>query len=134
MGSRFFWIGLGVNGVGQRNNIKMANRWGIPEDVEIYVLKRDTCCVYCGVDFSIDQSKKTKPTWEHIINDIRIVTKDNIALCCKSCNASKGAKPLIKWLDSEYCKSRNITSSTVAKVVWNHWNMASERTTSDKID
>lgn len=113
----------------------MANRWGIPEDVEIYVLKRDTCCVYCGVDFSIDhKSKKTKPTWEHIINDIRIVTKDNIALCCTSCNASKGAKPLIKWLDSEYCKSRNITSSMVAKVVWNHLNIASVSMKSNDVD
>lgn len=113
----------------------MANRWGIPKDVETYVLKRDTCCVYCGVDFSINhQSKKTKPSWEHIINDIRIATKDNIALCCTSCNASKGAKPLIKWLESEYCKSRNISSNTVGDVVRSHLNTASARMKSDDID
>lgn len=103
----------------------MANRWGIPKDVEMYVLERDTCCVYCGVDFSIDhKSRKTKPTWEHIINDIRIVTKDNIALCCTSCNASKGAKPLIEWIESPYCKAKGVLRHTVAKVVQNQLNTA----------
>lgn len=77
----------------------MANKWGIPKEVEETVLKRDLFCVYCGVDFSINhQSRKTKPSWEHIINDIRLSTINNIALCCTSCNASKGAKLLKVWL------------------------------------
>lgn len=57
------------------------------------------------------------PTWEHIINDARIVNIDNIALCCCSCNASKGAKALATWINSNYCKKKKITIQTVADVV-----------------
>ncbi|RXG30923.1 HNH endonuclease [Leeuwenhoekiella palythoae] len=98
----------------------MANQWGIPEDVEKFVLIRDKTCVYCGVDFSITHvSRKTKPSWEHIINDIHLSSVDNIALCCTSCNASKGAKKLQEWLKSNYCLSKNINENTVAEVVQN---------------
>ena len=59
-------------------------------------------------------------TWEHIVNDAKIITRDNIARCCASCNASKGVKPLSVWLDSAYCKSRGITKDFVADVVRRH--------------
>lgn len=96
----------------------MANRWGIPQEVENTVRQRDKNCVYCGIEFRKDEvSRKFKPTWEHIVNDIRINGIDNIALCCMSCNASKGAKRLQDWLESSYCRSNNITSKLVAKVV-----------------
>ncbi len=96
----------------------MANRWGIPKDVEDYVKQRDTKCVYCGVEFSEkNKSRKSKPSWEHIINDIRINGIDNITLCCMSCNASKGAKLLEDWLQSDYCKKKNITIESVANIV-----------------
>jgi hypothetical protein len=96
----------------------MANRWGIPQEVEDFVKQRDTQCVYCGVEFSEDnKSRKTKPSWEHIINDIRINGIDNITLCCMSCNASKGAKLLEEWLQSDYCKKKGITEETVDIVV-----------------
>ena len=96
----------------------MANRCGIPNDVENYVIARDSSCVYCGVPFSAnDSSRKTKPSWEHIVNDIRINGINNIALCCMSCNASKGAKLLEVWLESDYCIKKDITTESVAKVV-----------------
>lgn len=96
----------------------MANKWGIPREVETEVKQRDLNCVYCGVEFSIKhESRKTKPTWEHIINDIKINGSDNISLCCTSCNASKGAKLLENWLESKYCKSKGITYESVAEVV-----------------
>ncbi len=96
----------------------MANKWGIPKEVEDFVKTRDLFCVYCGVDFSIDHtSRKTRPTWEHIVNDIRISTKENIALCCTSCNASKSAKLLEDWLKGKYCKTKEITKDNVAIVV-----------------
>ncbi|MFX0555255.1 HNH endonuclease [Maribacter sp. CXY002] len=98
----------------------MANTWGISIEVENFVIERDTHCVYCGIDFLIEHtSRKTKPTWEHIVNDIRINTKENIALCCTSCNASKGAKSLKNWLDSPYCRSKGISDKTVAPNVKN---------------
>jgi 5-methylcytosine-specific restriction endonuclease McrA len=98
----------------------MANRWGIPREVENIVRQRDLACVYCGVDFTEDmRSRKTKPSWEHIVNDIRVNGIDNIALCCMSCNASKGAKFLEDWLKSDYCNAKGITENTVAQVVKN---------------
>jgi len=98
----------------------MANRWGIPKDVEELVKKRDLRCVYCGKDFTDSSvSFKTRPTWEHIINDIRINGPDNIAICCGSCNASKGTKQLDGWLNSKYCTDRGITIDNVAAVVKN---------------
>jgi 5-methylcytosine-specific restriction endonuclease McrA len=96
----------------------MSNKWGIPTEVEKQVIQRDTNCVYCNQDFNIEhKSRKTKPSWEHIINDIRINTIDNIALCCSSCNASKGAKLLEEWLKSDYCNKKNINFNTVSQVI-----------------
>jgi hypothetical protein len=96
----------------------MSNRWGIQKDIEEIVKERDTSCVYCGVKFTPnDNSRKNKPSWEHIVNDIRINGSNNIALCCMSCNASKGAKLLADWLESDYCKKKDITVNSVAEVV-----------------
>mgnify|MGYP003675655541 CR=1 FL=1 len=96
----------------------MANRWGIPKHVEDIVKERDIKCVYCGVEFDENnRSRKSKPSWEHIVNDIRINGIDNISLCCISCNASKGAKLLKDWLQTDYCKKNAITEETVAQIV-----------------
>lgn len=96
------------------------NRWEIPKDVEQKVRERDAACVYCGIWFiEGDQSRTTKPSWEHIVKDIRINGKDNIALCCMSCNVSKGSKLLGDWLNSEYCQLKGITPNSVAEVVRN---------------
>lgn len=96
----------------------MANHWGIPKDVEETVKQRDRSCVYCGVSFTDSiLTHKTRPTWEHIINNIKINGSDNIALCCRSCNASKGARLLSDWLNSNYCIKNGITKDNVADVV-----------------
>ena len=93
----------------------MANSWGIPKNIEDLVLERDQACVYCGCEFGTERAKKK--SWEHIINDIRITTLDNIALCCVGCNASKGSKELTNWFYSENARKRGITSETIADVV-----------------
>ena len=94
------------------------NRWNIPDWLEREVIARDRHCVYCGVEFlATSPAKRFKPSWEHIVNDARIVTRANIALCCIGCNASKGTKTVEAWLCSEYCKLRGISASTVAAVV-----------------
>jgi hypothetical protein len=94
------------------------NRWNIAEWLEKEVLKRDIACIYCGIDFSMASGVRgSKPSWEHIINDATIVNLENIARCCMSCNASKGAKELTVWLQSEYCKRKGINENTVAQVV-----------------
>ena len=89
------------------------NRWNIPTWLEREIILRDKCCVYCGVVFDAGNH----PSWEHIVNDARIVTRENISLCCRACNSSKGVKPLEIWLESAYCKRRGITRETVAEVV-----------------
>jgi len=92
------------------------NRWNIPEWLEVYVLERDKVCVYCCAQFEL-LSTRARPTWEHIINDLQMITREDIARCCMSCNSSKGNRPLAVWLDSAYCKSRSITREQVAEVV-----------------
>jgi 5-methylcytosine-specific restriction endonuclease McrA len=94
------------------------NRWNIPEWLEREVIERDRSCVYCGVSFSGQgASRRESPSWEHIINDERIVTRENIVRCCIGCNASKGAKALLEWLESKYCRDRGISSDSVAPIV-----------------
>jgi hypothetical protein len=96
----------------------MANNWNIPAWLEQEVRGRDNKCVYCGVEFTSSKvSKRTAASWEHIINDAKIITRENIALCCCGCNASKGQKQLSVWLQTKYCHERNITPHTVAPII-----------------
>jgi hypothetical protein len=100
---------------------KKMNRWGIPAWLEEEVRARDRNCVYCGVQMiekmTQGGSRRTVATWEHIVNDASIVTRENIARCCAACNSSKGTKSLSDWLQSSYCKKRRINKDTVAEVV-----------------
>ena len=97
------------------------NNWGIPDWLEEEVKERDKTCLYCGI-LMIEKtppngSRKDVATWEHIINDASIVTRENIARCCVACNSSKGTKKLSEWIESAYCKKRGISRDTVAEVV-----------------
>ena len=97
------------------------NHWGIPGWLERKVKERDRTCVYCGIQM-IEQMPLHGPrnaaaTWEHIIKDESIVTRENIARCCAACNSSKGTKKLSDWMQSSYCKKRGINKETVAEVV-----------------
>jgi len=97
------------------------NIWGIPDWLENEVRARDKKCVYCGVEMLQKMPRgsagKAAATWEHIINDARIVTRENIALCCSACNSSKGQKTLADWLQSTYCAKRGLNEDTVAQIV-----------------
>ena len=93
------------------------NRWGIPEWLELEVIARDRHCIYCRVEFaSQSRSRSCKPSWEHIVNDASIITRENIAICCVSCNSSKGTKNLSNWLTSKYCETNGITRESIASV------------------
>ncbi len=104
--------------------------YNIPESVMTEVRQRDTHCVYCGVELIAEvprgQSLKQVASWEHIVNDLALTGTDNIALCCFSCNSSKGAKKLDLWLKSAYCVSKGITKDKVAPVVQKHLEQMSE--------
>ena len=97
------------------------NRWNIPECLENEVRERDHVCVYCGIEMIENvprgEYRKCAATWEHIVNDETIITRENIARCCSACNSSKGTKRLSDWIDSNYCKKQGITRESVAKVV-----------------
>ena len=95
------------------------NRWNIPALLEQEVVARDRACVYCGTLFAKESaaSGRDRRSWEHIVNDARIITRENIALCCIGCNASKGTQALAAWLQSAYCKRRGISEHTVGAVV-----------------
>jgi hypothetical protein len=96
----------------------MTNNWNIPVWLETEVRERDKVCVYCNAEFTPAKvSRKSAASWEHIINDATIITRENIALCCCGCNASKGQMQLVVWLQSKYCKERGITPESVAPIV-----------------
>lgn len=96
----------------------MANNWNIPAWLEKEVRERDKECVYCGCKFvSPKVSAKYSASWEHIINDAKIITRENIALCCRGCNASKGQKTVSAWLATRYCQECGITAQSVAPII-----------------
>jgi 5-methylcytosine-specific restriction endonuclease McrA len=97
----------------------MANNWRVEDWLERKVRRRDKSCVYCRLKFGpTKRSRRNQATWEHIDNDdLRPSNEENIALCCGSCNASKGTKKLLEWFESAYCKKKNINRNTVAPVV-----------------
>ena len=94
---------------------------GNPDWLEREVKERDKTCVHCGIQM-IEQMpprgpRKSVATWEHIINDASIITRENIAQCCVACNSSKGTKKLSERIQSSYCKKRGISKDTVAEIV-----------------
>jgi hypothetical protein len=98
----------------------MANNWGIPYELEKEVRRRDKYCVYCSIELKEHPLRKGTPgdkaTFEHIDND-GLPSEQNIAMCCASCNASKGIKRLLDWFNTAYCKEKNINETTVAGIV-----------------
>jgi len=101
--------------------IMTASRYDtpIPASLARKIIRRDKACVYCGLRFSPRaQSRKKRPSWEHM-DDYSVWHPKvwNIAVCCGSCNASRGPKELAEWFDSTYCKEKRINKGTVSSVI-----------------
>jgi len=61
-------------------------------------------------------------TIEHLNFDGPFYTRDglrkeDLVICCRSCNSSRGTRRLLDWFTSDYCVTRNINEDTVAESV-----------------
>ncbi len=104
----------------------MANYYGIPLAVEHRLRERDKRCVYCGRAMrSYRHTRGTpsdKATLEHLKyrgpvdwgEGLERSGLQGIAICCGSCNSSRGNKPLAAWFKSAYCAEYGINAQTVA--------------------
>lgn len=72
--------------------------------------------MYCHSEFN-KNSYKQRATWEHIDNNEKNISEDNIVLCCVSCNTSKGTKMLPEWFTTPYCQNKKINKDIVASTV-----------------
>lgn len=98
-------------------HISLRNQWRIPPELALSVAWRDQACVYCGNEFApIGPRGRRRATWEHIVNDVALITPENIAVCCWGCNSSKGTKTLHAWLTSDYCVENEICEGKLAPV------------------
>jgi len=56
-------------------------------------------------------------TIEHLNNLPPWDNANTVAICCGSCNSSRGAKKIAHWFKTRYCIDKNINEKTVAKPV-----------------
>ncbi len=114
----------------------MTNKFGIPEEVEQEIRTRDRRCVYCYkvmVKWSI-RNTKDDATIEHLREEgpfywkshpkadpNKVLKKEDLVICCRSCNSSRGKKSLDEWFNSSYCIDGKvkISKNTVALPVKN---------------
>lgn len=99
----------------------MSNKYGISEKDEKEIRARDKTCVYCHKamkEYSgISGVSSDKATIEHLNNEGPFNEKSTMAICCGSCNSSRGNKELLDWFKTPYCIERNINKETVAEPV-----------------
>lgn len=93
----------------------MSNTYGIPEEIEKEIRTRDKACVYCHILMKPHAMDARGATIEHFNNDGPFDKKENVAICCRGCNSSKGTKKLSAWFKTSYCTEKNINKETVAK-------------------
>jgi hypothetical protein len=106
--------------------LSMANSFGIAEDAERAIRARDKKCVYCGVSMR-RHPRRLDATIEHFNNNGPFAREHNLAICCRSCNSSKGRKTLLAWFETDYCRERNIHEKTVAAPVRKYLRLKSAR-------
>ncbi|OGK22025.1 hypothetical protein A3C23_02990 [Candidatus Roizmanbacteria bacterium RIFCSPHIGHO2_02_FULL_37_13b] len=98
------------------------NKWNIPSNLEDKIRDRDKFCVYCHSEFNRNSYTK-RATWEHIDNNAKNISETNIALCCASCNASKGTKKILSWFNAPFCRKNKINMESVADMVKSQLNL-----------
>ena len=108
--------------------LRNATKYDIPDSVARHVARRDKYCVYCKLRFRIGaRSRNNLASWEHMDRcSVKHPKMWNVALCCGSCNTSRGPKGLAEWFDSAYCRKNNINRQTVAPVVQRYLRRSGE--------
>ena len=100
----------------------MANKFGIPAEVEKRLRARDKKCVYCKKSMTYPCTGDKQRDWatiEHFREegpfywDLKLKEKD-LAICCGSCNSSRGVKKHRSWFKTAFCVERKINEKTVA--------------------
>lgn len=104
----------------------MANRWGIPTEVETRLRREFKTCAYCGRRMKSYRGKMgcpgDKATIEHLNRRGPFywsdgLCEDHLVIVCSRCNASRGRLTLFNWLKSSYCLEKKISTSSVASRV-----------------
>lgn len=98
----------------------MSNQYGIPEDDLENIRIRDKICVYCRKMMIIPSANGLRGDWatiEHLNHLPPWNNSATVAICCGSCNSSRGNKKLLDWFKTPYCINKNINEKTVAKPV-----------------
>ena len=98
----------------------MSNKYGLPDDKLKQIRLRDTDCVYCHKKMIKPSDLGWRGDWatiEHLNFLPPWNSAETVAICCGSCNSSRGDKPLPRWFDSSYCRERKINAETVSEPV-----------------
>ncbi len=81
-------------------------KYGIPAEIEAEIRARDVRCVYCGKEMVPPKSDpRRRADWatiEHLCSGPGAFhpgqTAEDFAICCFSCNSSRGEKLLPDWV------------------------------------
>ncbi|TSC90100.1 MAG: hypothetical protein G01um10145_204 [Microgenomates group bacterium Gr01-1014_5] len=98
----------------------MSNKYGISEIELVKIKERDKLCVYCHKVMEDPRSGGLRNDWATIEHMNYLPPWNNhntVAMCCFSCNSSRGKKKLIDWFKTSYCADRNINNETAAQPV-----------------
>jgi len=98
----------------------MKNKYGLSEDKLNEIRVRDKVCVYCHKKMIEPNNNGSRKDWATIEHLNHLPPWDNpftVAICCGSCNSSRGNKKLLDWFEILYCIEKNINYNTVAQPV-----------------
>jgi hypothetical protein len=98
----------------------MSNKYGIPEKDEIIIRARNKTCIYCHKKLLEPNPNNSRSDWATIEHLNHLPPWNNpltVAICCFSCNASRGNKKISDWFKSVYCLEKNINEKTVDEPV-----------------
>ncbi len=98
----------------------MKNKYGLPEEEMGRIRMRDKTCVYCHKAMKKPSAGGLRKDWATIEHLNHLPPWNNpkaVAICCGSCNSSRGKKQLLEWFKSKYCIERGINEDTVSEPV-----------------